>query len=180
MLIAALNGSPRRSGNTETLLNRALEGARSKGAETVRIDIADLDISGCRECGSCSSAKRCVVEDDMEKVYDVLARADAVIVGTPIFFSGPSGQLKIAIDRCQCLWANPIGREGRNAAIIAVGGDEKANFKNAVSEIRSFLNTVGFRSTEELLVPGVSGKGDIVSRTDAMDKAFQIGKALAH
>jgi multimeric flavodoxin WrbA len=145
----------------------------------MRIDVAFLDIGGCRECDRCREEGRCAVDDGMSAVFEALERADAVIVGTPIFFSGPSGQLKTAIDRCQSIWANPPVRKGRKAAIFAVGADPHATFRNAVSEIRSFLNTVGFASKEELLVPNVFGKGDILSKVDDMDKAYSIGRSLA-
>jgi multimeric flavodoxin WrbA len=179
MLVAALNGSPRRSGNTALLLDRALDGARSEGAETVRVDVAFLDIEGCRECERCRDEGRCAVDDDMSVVFDVLQRADALIVGTPIFFSGPTSQLKTAIDRCQSIWLNPPGRKGRKAAIIAVGADPHATFRNAVSEIRSFLNTAGFTSEEDLLITGVFGKGDILSKKEEMEDAYRIGRSLA-
>lgn len=161
------------------MLDRALEGARSVGAETTRIDVAFLGIGGCRECDRCREEGHCVVDDDMRAVFDALERADALIIGTPIFFSGPTGQLKTAIDRCQSIWTNPPARKGRKAAIIAVGADPHATFRNAVSEIRSFLNTVGFASKEELLIPNVLGKGEILSKKEELEKAYQIGRHIA-
>ncbi|QLH74340.1 MAG: flavodoxin family protein [Methanomassiliicoccales archaeon] len=179
MLVVALNGSPREKGNTEILIETALGAARVIGAETMRLDIAKLRIEGCRECDGCREKGHCVIEDDMAMVYDLIEKADSLIVATPIFFSGPSSQLKKAIDRCQCIWVSGPIRKGRRAAIFAVGADPKANFRNTVSEVRSFLNTIGFRSDFELLVPSVFKKGEINERKEALERAADIGRELA-
>ena len=178
MLIIALNGSPREGGNTQMLLDEALEGARQCGAETLRIDLNRLTIKGCQACDGCPGSGVCRYEDDMVKIYALLERADALIVGTPVYFSGPTAQLKLAMDRCQCIWSHGPGRKGRRSAMISVSGDESANFRNVISEVRSFVNSIGFEIFEEMTVPGIDNRGAVASRPDLLEKARDVGARL--
>ena len=66
--VLGIYGSPRKRGNTDQLLDKALEGARSAGAETHGIHVRDLKMSGCIECGGCDKTGKCVVKDDMQKI----------------------------------------------------------------------------------------------------------------
>ncbi len=84
MKIAAFNGSPRKNWNTATLLNKALEGAASQGAETELIHLYDLKYKGCISCFACktkdgSSYGKCPVQDDLAPVFKKIEEADAII-----------------------------------------------------------------------------------------------------
>ena len=97
-------GSPHRAGNTETLLDETLRGAKEKGAEVEKIILNELNIRPCQNCGGCDKTGRCVVEDDMQPIYPKLRKANGVIVASPVFFSSVSAQTKAMIDRNQCVW----------------------------------------------------------------------------
>jgi len=178
-LIIGLNGTPRLGGNSELLLDKALEGAGQLGATTVRLDVGRMHINGCTACGSCSEdAGYCVQNDDMTRIYKLLDEADGIIVASPLYFSGLSSQLKAAIDRCQCIWVSGQYRKGRPGAFICVGGDVQANFRNAVSEARSFMKGIGFEGREELLVPGIDKRGDVIHMPGLMEKAEMLGRDI--
>ncbi|NIR16562.1 MAG: flavodoxin family protein, partial [Desulfobacterales bacterium] len=72
MKALGIYGSPRKGGNTDQLLDKVLEGAKSGGAETSSVYARDLDMSGCIECGGCDKTGKCVVKDDMQDVYPLL------------------------------------------------------------------------------------------------------------
>ncbi len=89
--------------NTDSLVTKALEGAQSTGAETEKIYLNDLEIKPCQACDSFPAPDYCFYRDGMEKIYDVLATADALVIGAPAYFGSFSAQLKLLIDRSNCL-----------------------------------------------------------------------------
>lgn len=104
MKIMAFNGSPRKQWNTATLLGKALEGAASQGAETELIHLYDLDYKGCISCFACktiggNSYGRCAVQDDLAPVFSRIEQADALILGSPIYWGTVSGEMKSFMER---------------------------------------------------------------------------------
>ena len=104
MYIIAVNGSPRKRGNTATLLNKALEGASSQGASTELINLYDLNFKGCVSCFACKlkggkSYGKCAYKDELTPVLDKIERADAVILGSPIYFSEVTGEMRSFMER---------------------------------------------------------------------------------
>ncbi len=104
MKIAAFNGSPRKNWNTATLLNKALEGAASQGAETELIHLYDLKYKGCISCFACktkdgSSYGKCPVQDDLAPVFKKIEEADAIILGSPLYLGRVTGEMASFLDR---------------------------------------------------------------------------------
>jgi len=104
MKVIAFNGSPRKKWNTATLLEKALEGAVSRGAETELIHLYDLNFKGCISCFACKtkggkSYGRCAVEDDLTPIFSKIEKADAIILGSPIYFGTVSGEMKSFMER---------------------------------------------------------------------------------
>ena len=83
--VLGIMGSPRIKGNTDLLLDEALKGAQSQGAETEKIIADRLKIGPCKEIYACLKDGKCVIRDDMDDVYVKLLAADAVIIASPIF-----------------------------------------------------------------------------------------------
>ena len=101
MNILGINGSPRIGGNTDILLDKALEGAKDKGAVIEKIILNTFKFSPCQECENIKDDGTCIVEDDMQIIYKKIEEADAVILASPIFFGSLSAQTKMMIDRFQ-------------------------------------------------------------------------------
>lgn len=101
MNILVLNGSPRSHGSTKCMVEAFREGAASAGHQVDVIDVCDMDISGCRACEYCHTKGHgaCVQEDGMQKVYPLLKEAEMLVLASPIYYHGISGQLKCAVDR---------------------------------------------------------------------------------
>lgn len=101
--IYAINGSPRKNGNTAQLLQKALEGAASVGAEVKLIQLADLDFSGCRSCFACKKlanpAPGCVLKDDLAEILKELLQSDGIIMGSPIYFGAETGLYRNFLER---------------------------------------------------------------------------------
>ena len=104
MKLIAINGSPRKDWNTDTLLKKALDGAASAGAETEMVYLYDLKFKGCVSCKACKLQKeprpnRCVLRDDLTAVLDRVHEADAVILGSPVYFSEVTGEMRSFFER---------------------------------------------------------------------------------
>ncbi|TFG29119.1 MAG: flavodoxin family protein [Promethearchaeota archaeon] len=104
MKVLAFNGSPRKKWNTATLLEKALEGAVSQGAETELIHLYDLNFKGCRSCFSCKlrggkSYGRCALKDDLTPFLKKIEAVDAIILGSPIYYTTVTGVMKSFMER---------------------------------------------------------------------------------
>jgi len=101
MKIIGIIASPRKEGNTSWVVNKILEGAKEKGAETHSWCFSDLDIEPCRGCLCChdGSDRGCIINDDMQELYDAMEHADALVLGSPVYMGQMSAQAKIFTDR---------------------------------------------------------------------------------
>lgn len=104
MNIIGINGSPRKQWNTATLVGKALEGAAAEGATTEIIHLYDLDFKGCKSCLACKkrggkSYGKCVLNDDLAPVLEKIAAADALVIGSPIYFGSVSGETRSFLER---------------------------------------------------------------------------------
>jgi multimeric flavodoxin WrbA len=185
--VIGLAGSPRRGGNTDSLLAEMLRGAESAGAETKTIVLSDLNITPCRHCDACLKDGCCVVQDDMQMIYNELGSADRIILASPVQFMGPTAHVKGMIDRCQSLWArkymlkvpplNPV--KERKGFFISTGGRKfKDLFRPSLVIVKSFFLVLNVTYAGDLLFSGIDEKGAIQKYPDALQQAFEAGKAF--
>lgn len=104
MKVMAINGSPRKKWNTAIMLERALEGAASKGAVTDLVHLYDLDFKGCTSCFLCKmlegkSLGKCGYKDDLTPILRRVDEVDVLILGTPIYFGLETGELRSFMER---------------------------------------------------------------------------------
>lgn len=104
MKVIAFNGSPRKNWNTATLLNKALEGAASQGAETELIHLYDLNFRGCISCYACKtrdnkSYGKCAINDELTHILARVEEADAMILGSPNYIGAPTSFMKAFLER---------------------------------------------------------------------------------
>lgn len=104
MKIIALNGSPRKNSNTAILLEHAMEGAAFQGAETELINLYDLDYKGCTSCFACKlkggkSYGKCAYKDELSPVLEKVLAADALLLGSPIYFHAVTGEMRSFMER---------------------------------------------------------------------------------
>ncbi len=188
MKVLGIFGSPRRGGNTETLLEEALKGAEREGAKVERLHLSDYTITPCKECHGCDDTGNCVILDDMEKIYPKLLEADLFILASPIFFYGVTAWAKALIDRSQALWARKyllkdpsLGKEGkrRKGFFISVGATKGQKvFEGAILTAKYFFDVLNAEYVGELVFRGVEAKGDILKHPEALQQAFETGRKL--
>jgi multimeric flavodoxin WrbA len=101
--IIAVNGSPRKTWNTATLLRHAVEGAASKGAETKLVHLYDIGFKGCVSCFACKKkegkSRGCALNDGLKPLLDEIAEADGLILGSPIYFWSITGEMRSFLER---------------------------------------------------------------------------------
>ncbi|MCK4904675.1 flavodoxin family protein [bacterium] len=185
MKIIGISGSPRRGGNTEILLDKALEVARRKGAKTKKIILNELKFSPCQECENIRKDGVCIIKDDWQKVFSETNKADAIILASPIFFGSVSAQTKMFIDRFQCLWlAKNIfqtykAKKRKIGAFICVeASDRKDFFENAKSIVKNLFVTIDTDYKLELLCCGMDRKGTVKEKLEYLNKAAEIGERI--
>lgn len=104
MKVIGINGGPRKTWNTATLLKNALEGAEAQGAQTELINLYDCNYKGCISCFACklkggTNYGKCAVNDDLKPILEKIEDADAVIIGSPIYFGSVTGMTRAFIER---------------------------------------------------------------------------------
>ena len=100
MKIIGISASPQKNGNTAWAINKILESAKEQGAETQSWSFGDLDIKPCRGCWACKKGdKGCIVNDDMQKLYEAMIHTDTIILGSPVYMGQMTAQAKIFTDR---------------------------------------------------------------------------------
>ncbi len=180
--------SPRAGGNTDTLLDAALDGAAEAGARVERFDLREMTIAPCRHCGGCASGSgRCVIDDDMQRLYEPLCAADRIIVASPVFFMSLTAQAKTMIDRCQPMWVRrhrgdivSEARHPRAALYLGVGGgDLPLLFDASRIVLASWYWTLQVFERRELTFECIDAKDAIRERPTALDRARQAGRELA-
>jgi multimeric flavodoxin WrbA len=186
MRVLGIAGSPRRGGNTDTLLARFMEGAASKGTEIKTISVCDLKIAGCLHCDACLVKGNCKVQDDMQLVYHEMEAADRIVMASPLQFMSVSAQMKAMIDRCQALWARkyvlkvpPLGdTRVRKAFFISVGGRKTIPnlFDAELVTIKTLFRTIDVLYSGDILIPGIDAKGDILKHPEALEQAYAAGQ----
>ena len=110
MKIIGFNGSPRKSGNTSTILRAVLKGAEEAGAETTEVRIHDLNMKGCMGCLSCRARPGlCAQKDDLSPFLEAIKTADGIVMGAPIYMFRLAGQIKLLVDRMYFLYTPKEG-----------------------------------------------------------------------
>ncbi|MCF8118857.1 MAG: flavodoxin family protein [Deltaproteobacteria bacterium] len=187
--IVALYGSPRRNGNTATLLKMAVQGAADGGAQVEEVVLRDLKMSPCLEIYACRQTGRCAIQDDFQPLYDKLLRCRGIMLASPIFFYTVSAHTKILMDRCQSLWVKrywlentPFGQvdEGRKGLFISVGATKgKRLFEGSLLTVRYFLDALGMPLWRSLRYRGLDFEGDVDKFPAYLEEAYQAGGDLA-
>ncbi|MFO7839510.1 MAG: flavodoxin family protein, partial [Desulfosalsimonadaceae bacterium] len=176
-------------GNTAALVNRAVDGARDAGAEVDEIVLRDFRISPCLEIYGCKEAGECVIKDDFQEIRDRILVCRGLVVATPIFFYTVSAHLKLLMDRCQSLWVKKYWIDKtqynqwtpvRRGFVIAAGATKgKKLFDGTLLTMKYFFDVLDMELWDSLLVRGVDFAGDVLYQPDAMEAAYERGRALA-
>jgi len=186
--VLGIHGSPCLDGNTAELLEAVLEGARTAGASTERMDIARMSISPCRECRACDSDMTCVQQhDDMNVIYARIREVDAIVLASPIFFMSVTAQTKAVIDRCQCFWVERFvmkkrAYEGRRRPkglfVSCAGGPKAIVFEPAIHVAKAFFSAIDYEYAGEVLLSHTDSPELGDRKPAVLQRAREAGRTL--
>ena len=170
MNILILNGSPRPDGNTAKLIGAFTEGAEEKGHHVDRVDVCRKNIKGCLACEYChmQGHGECIQNDDMQEVYDLLKTAEMLVIASPIYYHGISGQLKCTIDRFYSVAYPKKPGYLKKAAMFLCSGDSDMYDGALFSFKGDFLDYLGLENAGVVTVAGGVSQNDL-------NKAKQMG-----
>ena len=181
--IVVLNGSPRANGNTKELVKAFVKGAESAGNTVQVFDLQKMNIHGCLGCcmGGKDEASPCVQKDDMALIYPAYREADVVVLASPMYYWGVSGQLKCAFDRlfavAECMpgYANPIKE---CALLMAAEGDTADNFAPVKAFYEGLAGHLGWKNRGFVYAGGNFAAGDILNKPAQLAEAKKLGTEI--
>ena len=175
MKILVLNGSPRPEGNTAGLVAGFARGAEESGHAVTVARVCRMDISGCLACEYCHQPgsgheRQCVQKDDMQQLYPALDEADMLVLASPIYYHGFSGQLQCALNR---IYALDKPKNLRKAALILSSGSDLV-YSGAIFEYQnSFLQYLHLEDCGMF-----AAHGDENQSPEVLERLRQAGRSL--
>jgi multimeric flavodoxin WrbA len=190
--VLAIAGSPRRHGNSETLLDWVLEGMNTdKDVVIEKVALTDANINPCKGCNACEKLNKCVQRDGMDIYHDKIVEADIVLLSSPIFCMGVASQVKALIDRAQVFRSRkyvlklpivPPDRKGKRLGVFLASAGQKWNFvfDAAIPSVKCFFHVIDIRDADisYLMINGVDEKGAIEHHPTAKTDAEKLGKTV--
>ena len=192
--IVAVKTSFRRGSNSNALLEAAAEAGREAGASVEFVDLVHKTIGPCRACDACRNDGRCArKDDDLVPLLEGLWRAERVLVATPVYYMGVPAQLKLLIDRTQCLYNRKYVLKDilpeehlarRRGGVIAVCGSKSERAFDGVDlTMRFFFDSLQMEFAEKLYVRHVDRPGEIAGQPEVYQEftrqARELGRRLA-
>ncbi len=186
MEVVAICGSSRLRGNTSTLVEALLDGARDAGAQTRRFDPAAMNICDCDADRMCleSAQAECIQNDDMRQIYAALKRADAWVFAGPVYFWNVTASLKRVIDRLFAFYTEEggwrLGLEGaRKGAVVVVQADEEQETPKRTAEyLASVMRDLRCDVIGRIAEGGLGDPDDAAKRPDLIEAAKELGAKL--
>lgn len=178
--ILILNGSPRKNGNTATLIEHFSKGAQKAGHAVTRFNLAEMLIRPCIGClrGAKIQDGFCTQKDHMDKIYPVYEKTDILVFASPLYFWSFTAQLKTALDRLFAVTeAQGHAPKIETMMLIAAGDESEDNFKPLNALYDKLLNYTGWTDLGRLFVGGVYEIGDIKGKP-ILEEVQKFGAAI--
>ena len=187
MKIVAIGGSPRKHGNSNSLLRIAVEAAVERGATAEFFYPREMDIAGCMACDGCKRTPEsvCVQDDDMHRVYAAIKACDVLVLSSPVYFYSLSSWIKQVLDRCYAL-IPPDAEEGKEPPaprvtpgkghylITAQAEDSPLYGYQILATVVYGLTWIGMEPRGELIATGLDGANDWEQREDLVAAAREL------
>lgn len=190
MKILGINGSGRANGNSRKVLELCAEQLGEDIAFEM-VDLAQCKFSGCTGCEGCAQTNRCILQDDMQKIYPLIDEADGLILVSPTYFYNISSNMKAFIERMypyevfdpddRHIWMSVTEGKGLKYALV-VGICEQASEKDVGFTIEAMtlpLQSLGYRVVEEVKVLHAFGRDDLNKQKDSMMQIQEGARKLA-
>ncbi len=178
--IVILNGSPRKKGNTSTLIKAFTQGAESTGHTVTEFFLNSMNIRGCKGCFGGHSGRDCpcVQRDDMDKIYPAVRECDVIVLASPLYYWNMSGQIRTAVDRLFALEEgdeNLLRGHGRASALLMAA--EGHDFEDVLLYYNHLTGHLKWNNLGHVLSGGNGDIGDIEGKPE-VSAAYELGKSI--
>jgi multimeric flavodoxin WrbA len=171
--VLVLSASPRKGGNSDTICDKFIEGAKSVGNTTEKIYVHEQKVNFCMACYACRQTKACVNKDNMTEILEKMVDADLIVLSTPVYFYTMDGQLKTMIDRTLPRYMDIKNKDFYFIATAAAG---KGAMERTMDGLYGFTDCLpGAKVKGKIYGAGAWQKGDIQGNK-AMQEAYEMGK----
>ncbi len=178
MKIVAIVGSPRLKGNTNYLVDGALEEVNRMGIETEKIVIGKYDVRPCLGHDNCALLDSCLQKDDTPWILDRFRNADGVILATPVYYYNVSAQMKAFIDRNYFIYKHEQKYRARAVGLIVVA--EQEGIEDTLHTLRQFADELSLSGDRVFVASGYASRpGDARSNTSLVEAAADVGRRMA-
>jgi multimeric flavodoxin WrbA len=177
MRILALIGSPRKRSNTDILVDQILQGSKEKGHTGEKLYLYAYEILPCIDCRNCKKGHFvCPIKDGMKKIYPKMEEVDLIIFGTPNYWYGPTGKMKLLIDRMRPFVAN--GRmKGKKWIFVTPAAEGPQVCRPLVQMLRLSFDYLGMKLVGKFLVRAYE-KAEIKKNRRELDRVYKFGASL--
>lgn len=181
--------SPRKNGNTDILVQQAMEGVQAGGGKGELIFLREFNFRPCIGCNGCAKAGECVIQDDMQLIYPKLLETDRIILAAPIFSMGINALAKGFIDRFQRFWStkyllekkiiNEENRLSRKGIFLSTAGTDYDNvFQGAETVVKYAFLMLEVDYVGKHLYKKIDAKGEVKDYPQYLQEVFNAGKSL--
>ena len=184
MNVLGIVSSARQHSNSATLVNEVLNGAADKGSQTEVLNINTLNLHGCQDCYKCKTENHCMTDDDMQKVYELIDKADAIVMGSPIHMGQMNAQMKMFVDRLFA-YMTPQGQfpalAGKKLVMIYTQGQPNPDkFKTYIDLTTETMKMMQFNVSDVIVAGGVSPGVSVTDQKELISRAFATGQSLIY
>jgi len=173
--VLGIVGSPRRGGNTEILVDEVLRGAEEAGAMVEKVILPELKIAPCQACEGCFKTGKCKQQDDMPALLEQMQRSQVWVLGTPVYWQGPTAQFKVFLDR----WfgqGQVVTFKGRRVILTIPLGAEARFARHLVGMLEGALAHLKMELFATILAPNAWDLGKVREQPDIMAAAYRAGR----
>lgn len=172
--VVVVTSSLREQSNSSLLAENFIKGAKSANNNVTQIEIKKLNLRFCKGCLACQKSQRCIINDDMNNLYQVVQNADVLVFATPIYYYTMAGQLKTFLDRLNPLY--PRNNQFKEIYLLATCADDQEQaIDGTINELEGWISCFeGVKLVKVIKGLNVNGVGEILN-TEIYKEAFEIG-----
>jgi len=179
--VVAFIGSPRKEGNTATLVKEVIRGAQAAGAETTVFNLYDMNIKPCQGCFVCRKIGNCTIQDDFQNMFKHIVEADTIVFGSPVYMWQITAQMKLLWDRLCGLFTEDFKPRYAPKNLIMVysqGNPDAQAFQTIFQTNEAMLKMLGLHTVNTLLLTGGRETTIAANHKELLANAYEAGAAI--
>ncbi len=159
------------------MVNAVLSSCHDNGAITHRVVLDELIILPCKACDGCQDSRSCIHEDDMQEILTLMEQSDIWILGTPIYWWGPTAQMKTFIDRWYGV-KQSLFQGKKILLVVSMGGGNEYYSRHVIGMFEDICNYLGMDFLDPLIAPRMRTKNSAIEVSSLLDRAKDLGSMI--